>query len=144
VYLLINDIAEYTFDEIIINQKVSFSIQILKDDIEKFAEISGDFNPLHLDSNYAKETKFQKPICHGMMLGSYFSKLIGMHLPGKGTLYVSQSIKFLAPCYPGDMITVEGIVKTKDNSTKIITIETNILKNGKKIISGEAEVMLRK
>ncbi|MBA4717722.1 MAG: MaoC family dehydratase [Nitrosopumilus sp.] len=117
---------------------------MLKEQIEKIAELSGDFNPLHVDEEYAKDTKFEKPICHGMMLASFFSRLVGMHIPGKNSLYMSQSLKFFSPCYSGEHIIVEGIVNAKSNATKIITIETNIFKNNKKIITGEAKVMVRK
>ena len=77
------------FDEIQIGEKASFTVKITKEMVEIFAQLSGDFNPLHMDDTYAEKTKFGKRVCHGMLLSSLFSQLVGMFLPGKNSLYFS-------------------------------------------------------
>ena len=86
--------CDFTFDSIQIGQKKNFSQIITKSLIDDFAKISGDFNPLHMNDEYASDTIFEKRVCHGMLLASFFSKLIGMYLPGKNALYFSQSLQF--------------------------------------------------
>jgi len=132
-----------SFEEISIDQRVSFDLQITKEMIEKFAELSGDYNPLHMDENYAKNSQFKQRISHGMLLTSFFSQLVGMHIPGKKCLYLSQNLNFHNPCYIDDEIFVEGIVKQKSNSTKILEIETTIHnKKNLLLVDGIARVMV--
>jgi len=136
---------DYSFDELKIGLKESFKLEITESLINEFAKNSGDFNPLHLNSNYAKTTKFKKKICHGMLLGSFFSRLIGMHLPGKNALYFSQTLNFLEPCYIGEKIIIEGKLLDKSESTKILTIKTSIFNDsGKYLVDGIAKVILLK
>ncbi|SVA49181.1 uncharacterized protein METZ01_LOCUS102035, partial [marine metagenome] len=90
--------------------------------LDNFANISGDFNPLHMDEQYAKTTQFKGRVCHGMLLTSFFSRLIGMYIPGKFSLYFSQSLNFRAPCFIGDEVTITGTVTEKHNSTKMLTL----------------------
>ena len=125
-----NDIpCNFTLNSIKIGQKKNFSEIITKSLIDDFAKISGDYNPLHMDDEYASNTIFEKRVCHGMLLSSFFSKLIGMYLPGKNALYFSQSLQFKSPCFIDDEIFVEGEVLEKSNSTRIITVKTTIHKN---------------
>ena len=77
-----NNPLEYSFEEIDVGLKHSFEVIINEELEEDFATISGDFNPLHIDEQYAKKTKFGKRVCHGMVLASFFSRLVGMYLPG--------------------------------------------------------------
>ena len=133
-----------TFNEIKIGQKITFEELISEKSVDTFAQISGDFNPLHMDDKYAALTNFGKRICHGMLLSSFFSRLVGMYLPGKNSLYFSQTLNFRSPCFIGDKITVEGIVLDKSESTKIVTISTKIFGKDKTcLIDGEAKVILR-
>ena len=81
---------EHKLEEIEIGQKKKFSIKVTESMVNEFAKISGDFNPLHMDEQYAKSTKFGRRVCHGMLLASFFSRLVGMYLPGKNSLYFSQ------------------------------------------------------
>lgn len=138
-----NEAKNWNFDEIHIDQKASFQVQITDELITKFAEISGDYNPLHMDEIYAQHSKFHKKICHGMLLGSFISQLVGMHIPGKKCLYLSQNLNFQNPCYISDTILVEGIVKGKSDVTKILEIETTI-HNQKNIllVNGIARVIV--
>lgn len=139
-----NDPANYSFDELKIGLCESFELQITESMVNDFAKISGDLNPLHMDSKYAESTKFGKKICHGMLLASLFSRLVGMHLPGKNALYFSQTLNFLEPCYIGDNIIIKGELLDKSMATQILTIKTSILKSEKCLVDGIAKVMLLK
>lgn len=134
---------EYKFEDIKIGQKEKFQATITKSLINEFAQISGDFNPLHMDEQYANLTPFKQRICHGMLLTSFFSQLVGMYLLGKKGLYFLQSLKFISPCFINDTITIEGEVVDKSNSTKIITLKTTINNSGKCLVDGLAKVVLR-
>lgn len=108
--------------------------------IDDFAKISGDFNPIHMDSEYAKTTKFKKRICHGMLLGSFISQYISNKYPK--SIYVSQSLTFHKPCYIGDKIKVSSTVL--DTIENKITIRTMITKDETIIIDGIANIMTKK
>ena len=136
--------SEYSFDEIEIGMQKSFKIFISEDYLDDFAKLSGDDNPLHMNEEYASSTSFKKRICSGMFLSSFFSRLVGMYLPGKHALHISQSSNFANPCFVGEKITVEGEVVDKSIATKIIKLETTITnESGKRIIDGKAQVIVR-
>ena len=137
-------LAEYHFNEIKIGLKRNFQVTITESMLNDFAKLSGDFSPLHMDQEYAASTSFKKRVVHGMFLASFFSKLVGVHLPGKNALYFSQSLNFVNPCFVGDKITIEGEVTDKSIATKIITLKTTITnESGKRIIDGKAQVIVR-
>jgi 3-hydroxybutyryl-CoA dehydratase len=139
------NLAEYTFENIKENMQKEFCVTITETIMDNFAKISGDYNPLHMDDQYASVTEFKKRICHGMLLASFFSKLIGMHLPGKNALYFTQSLNFVSPCFIGDVVTVKGKILSKSVATKIITLDTSIFnENGRCLVKGEAKVLVRK
>lgn len=138
------ELNDLNLEDIYIGQKVQFKVIISKSMIEKFAILSGDYNSLHTDESYSKNTEFGKIICHGMLLASLFSRLIGMYLPGKNALYLSQSLKFVSPCFVDDEVAITGKVLKKSLATKIITLETKITKEPNiNIVIGEAKVMVR-
>ena len=133
-----------TFKKISVGYSKEFQIKIDSEMLRNFANISGDFNPLHIDPDYAKTTQFKQQVCHGMLLSSYFSKLIGMHIPGKNALYFSQSLNFRSPCFIGDVVTVKGKVLEKRDTTKMITIKTEIFnQNSICLVDGIAKVIVR-
>ena len=135
---------EYSFDEIELGMQKSFKVDISKNMLDVFGRDTGDYNPLHMNEKYASSTSFKKRVCSGMFLSSFFSRLVGMYLPGKHALYFSQSLNFVNPCFIGDTITVEGEVINKSIATKIITLKTTITdKSNKRIIDGEARVIIR-
>lgn len=137
-------INEYFFDEINIGMKKQFDEIITESMVNDFAKLSGDYNPLHVNEEYARKTNFKKRVCHGMLLSSFFSRLIGIYLPGKHALLFSQSLNFENPCFINDKIIVYGEIISKNESTKIITINTNITnQEKKKIVYGEIRVLLR-
>lgn len=136
--------AEYKFDEIMVGVKTKFTVQINESTINEFARISGDHNPLHTDEQYAAKTQFGKRVCHGMLLASFFSRLVGMYMPGKNALYFSQTLNFQTPCFVGDKVTIEGEVIDKSQSTRIITIKTTAYNQvGKCLVDGIAKVIVR-
>ena len=136
--------SEYSFDEIEIGIKKNFEITITESMLNDFAKLSGDYNPLHMNEEYASSTSFERRVCSGMLLATFFSRLVGMYLPGKHALHISQSLNFVNPCFVGDKITVEGEVIDKSMATKIITLKTTITEESNtRIIDGEARVIIR-
>jgi len=136
--------SEYSFDEIELGMQKSFKVNISKNMLDVFGRDTGDYNPLHMSEEYASSTSFKKRVCSGMFLSSFFSRLVGMYLPGKHALHISQSLNFVNPCFIGETITVEGKVIDKSPATKIIKLETTITnESGKRIIDGKAQVIVR-
>ena len=135
--------SEHTFEDLFVGQKVTFSEKIDESLLVDFAKLSGDFNPLHMDEDYALSTNFEKRVCHGMLLASFFSQLVGMYLPGKNSLYFSQSLNFRNPCFVDDEVTIAGEITEKKSNTKIITIKTTISRGVTIIIDGTAKVIVR-
>jgi 3-hydroxybutyryl-CoA dehydratase len=141
---MINAPNELSYDDISIGQQESFMIKITASMVEKFSNLSGDLNPLHMDNEFAESSSFKKRIVHGMLLASFFSQLIGMKLPGKNALYFSQTLNFRSPCYIDDEIEVVGEVTEKSDSTQIITVSTSIFNKSKTcLIDGIAKIIVR-
>ena len=110
-------------------------------DIELFAEVSTDRNPVHLDDSYAQDTIFQGRIAHGMLTAGLISAVIGEQLPGHGTVYLGQSLKFMAPVRPGDMVTAEVTVLAIDHAKRRVTLETTASVGKTTVLKGEAVVL---
>ena len=110
-------------------------------DIELFAQVSTDRNPVHLDDAYAMDTIFGGRIAHGMLTAGLISAVIGEQLPGHGTVYLGQSLKFLAPVRPGDMVTAEVEVMEIDYAKRRVRLDTRCLVDGKPVLKGEATVL---
>jgi 3-hydroxybutyryl-CoA dehydratase len=114
---------------------------VTDEDIEMFAQVSTDRNPVHLDDAYAQDTIFEGRIAHGMLTAGLISAVIGEQLPGHGTVYLGQSLRFLAPVRPGDMVTAEVEVTAIDYTKRKVTLDTRCLVDGKKVLAGEAVVL---
>ena len=137
-------LSEYTFEEIKIGLKKEFSVKITEELVNDFAKISGDFNPLHMDEDYASTTSFEKRVVHGMLLASFFSRVDGMYLPGKHALYFSQTLKFVNPCFLDDLVTVQSEVIDKITAAKMITVKTQIInESGQVLVKGKSNVLVR-
>lgn len=108
----------------------------------EFSGVSGDTNPVHLDQDYAKATRFGAKIAHGMLIGSFISNVIGTRMPGEGSIYMKQEMTFLRPVYYGDRITVEIALKAlqKDRNRAVLSTDCYNQK-GEKVLAGEALVM---
>jgi len=115
--------------------------EVTSRDIELFAEVSTDRNPVHLDDAYAADTIFEGRIAHGMLTAGLISAVIGEQLPGHGTVYLGQSLKFLAPVRPGDMVKAEVEVLEIDYSKRRVTLDTRCLVDGKPVLKGQATVL---
>lgn len=112
-------------------------------DIKIFADLIGDHNSVHLDDDYAARTRFKRRIAHGMLSGSLISAVIGEQLPGRGAVYLSQSLKFIAPVYPGEAITARVKVINIRADKPILTLETVCEKqSGEQVVTGEAVVLV--
>jgi len=116
---------------------------ITEDDIQKFGDLSGDYNPLHFNEEWAKTTMFGSRIAHGILTASYISAVIGMHLPGPGTIYMSQSMRFMAPVRIGDTITARvEVVQLNDEKERVTLKTTCTNQDGTIILDGEALIGL--
>ena len=134
-----------TIDQVNIGEKAGLAQKITESDVIRFAEVTGDKNPIHLDHVYASQTRFKERIAHGMLTASLISAVIGNRLPGPGNIYVSQSLEFKAPVKLGDVIEaeVEVIEKIPErNRIRLRTICRN--QDGTVVIDGEAVVLPRR
>jgi 3-hydroxybutyryl-CoA dehydratase len=123
----------------------TFTIQkeVTDELIRKFADVSGDYNPIHLDEEFAATTRFGKRIAHGMLGASFISAVLGYQLSERKVVYLSQSLKFLAPVFIGDTVTATATVKDVREDKPIVTIETTCAnQNGETVISGEGKIMV--
>lgn len=131
-----------TIGKLVVGQQSSFSKTITETDVYLFAGISGDINPAHLNEEYAKDTLFKSRIAHGVLTAALISAVLGVQLPGPGTIYVSQSLKFLAPVYFGNTITATVEVKEILLEKNRVVLETYCInQDGTKVTSGEAIVI---
>ena len=112
-------------------------------DIRGFSELSGDSNPVHLDDEFARTTRFGRRIAHGMLGASLISTVLGTRLPGQGAIYLSQTLQFLAPIFPDDTVTAKVTVTKIKEGKPILTLET-VCENqrGETLIRGEAVVLV--
>ena len=112
-------------------------------DIRTFGDLTGDHNPLHFDKEHARRTRFGQPIGHGMLTGSLFSPIIAHQLPGEGAIYLSQSLRFVAPVFAGDSITASLTVTHVREDKQIITLE-GVARNqkGEVVITGQSVVLV--
>ena len=117
------------YNDIKIGDKEKLNHVITSEDIEKFVDLTGDDNKLHVDEKYASKTNFKKPVVHGMLGASFISTIIGTKLPGDGALWFSQSLEFLLPVRVGDTLTIFAEVIKKNDKEKIIEGFKRINKN---------------
>jgi len=130
-----------TIEEIEMGMTRSLRKVVTDRDIELFAEVSTDRNPVHLDDDYANDTIFEGRIAHGMLTAGLISAVIGEQLPGHGTVYMGQSLKFLAPVRPGDMVHAEVEVIGIEHAKRRVQLDCRCMVNGKKVLIGEATVL---
>jgi len=128
--------------EIQVGDTASMTKQISDEDVRTFAEISGDKNPVHLDDEFAAQTFFKKRIAHGALSGALISAVLGMVMPGPGTIYLSQTLNFKAPVCIGEEITARLEVTAYRANKRITTLKTEVLnQEGKLVLDGEAVVI---
>ena len=135
-------LANVTYDEITVGQTASYSRLVEERDIALFAAVSGDVNPVHLDAGFAAGTVFGERIAHGMLTGAFISAALAMELPGPGTVYLGQSLRFRLPVKIGDTVTVTLEVTDKQDRRNIVTLDCRAHNQaGKLVATGTAEVM---
>ncbi len=128
-----------TFDDLKIGQKASLTKTITEKDLSHFIAITGDTNPLHIDESFAKQTFFGQRIAHGMLSASLFSTLVGMHIPGIGAIYKSQTLEFLLPVFIGDTLCAWFEIVEIDQEKEEVVIRSWIEnQDGEIVIEGRA------
>ena len=121
----------------------STSREVTDEIIHKFADVSGDYNPIHLDDEFAKTTRFGKRIAHGMLSGAFISAVLGNEFKDRKIVYLSQTMKFTAPVFIGDTVTATGTITNIREDKGIVTLETICTnQNGETLVKGEAAVMV--
>ena len=128
-----------------LGETASLTRTVTESDVQQFADLVGDHNPVHVDDTFAKKTRFGRRIAHGMWGVSLISAVLGTRLPGPGTIYLSQTIQFLAPVYPGDTVTAEVTVVKVREDKPIVTLETLCQnQDGEVVLKGEAVVLVER
>ena len=131
--------ASKSIDEIRKGDKAEFSKTLSESDVYLYAGITGDMNPAHINEEYAAQTFFKGRIAHGMLLGGFISTILGTLLPGPGSVYISQSLRFLAPARIGDTITARAeVTDVLSEKNRVILRTTCVNQNGTLIVDGEA------
>jgi 3-hydroxybutyryl-CoA dehydratase len=130
------------FEDLTVGQAASFAKTITEADILLFAGVSGDTNPVHINEEAAAATMFKGRIAHGMLSASLISTVLGTRLPGPGTIYLAQNLKFRAPVRIGQTVTATATVTALDPAKKRATLATVCTVEGKPVIEGEATVMV--
>ena len=130
-----------SFSRLSVGYTDSVKKTIRKEDVDAFAALSGDYNALHVDDEFAARTEFEQRVVHGFLHASLLSTLVGMKIPGPGALYLSQTIDFTSPVFIGDTVEAVGTVTSVDPVTRVIGIDTEIRnQHGKAVLRGEARV----
>ena len=132
---------EYVYDELRLGMKESFSVCITEQMIADFASITGDYNPLHQDGEYALSAGYNGRVVYGMLTSSFLSTLAGMYLPGKYSVIHETTLKMPKPVYIGDELRIEGEITDKNDIFRIIDIKVNVYnRNNVKVLRGSMRV----
>ncbi|MDR2128945.1 MAG: MaoC family dehydratase N-terminal domain-containing protein, partial [Burkholderiaceae bacterium] len=131
------------FDELQIGQTASLTRKVERTDIQAFAAVSGDTNPVHMDEAYAETTLFKGIIAHGMLSAALISSVLGNQLPGPGSIYLEQGMRFFRPVHVGDTLTVSVTVISKNEAKKQAEFDCLVLnQKGEKVVSGVARILV--
>lgn len=133
---------DLSINELRIGMSAEIERLITIEDVKKFAELSGDTNPIHLDEIYAAKSKFGNRIAHGLMSVSFFSALFGTQLPGNGCLYVAQSVNFKKPVFVGQTVIAKVIINSFDKERNRVYFDTICTVNDVIVIDGTAEIYM--
>jgi len=136
-------VQRYYLEDLAVGMTDRVTKQVTADDIEAFAGVTGDTNPVHLDAAYAETTRFKERIAHGMLTAGYISAVLGTRLPGPGCIYLSQSLKFRAPVRIGDQVDAHVTVRDVDPLSKRIRLETRCLVGETVVVDGEAILLVQ-
>ena len=134
-------VEDRAYEEIQIGDRASVTRTITEEDVQAFAALSGDVNPLHVDAAYAATTPFGQRVAHGMLAASLISTVVGTRLPGLGAVYLGQELRFVAPTRLGDTLTATGEVIHKREDKPILRLRTTVTRDdGTVVVEGEAVV----
>jgi len=126
-----------------VGERDSFTKTVTESDVSTFAGLSGDFNPIHVDAEYARKSRFGRRVAHGMFAGGLISAVLGNKLPGPGSIYLSQQLEFLAPVFIGDTITAVVEITSWRPDKRIVTLKTDCFnQDEKQVVTGKAVLML--
>jgi 3-hydroxybutyryl-CoA dehydratase len=129
-------------EDLAVGQSARIVRRVIAADIEAFAAVTGDDNPIHLDEAYAKATQFGGRVAHGMLSAGYISAVLGTKLPGPGAIYLSQTLSFRRPVRIGDEVEAEATVSAIDTARARVTFQTVCRIAGKAVVEGEAQVIV--
>jgi 3-hydroxybutyryl-CoA dehydratase len=132
----------YVFEDLELGMEASFAKVVAPADVVRFAEVTGDYNPVHLDQAYAAKTIFKTPIAHGMLTAGYISAVFGIEMPGPGAIYVSQTLNFRAPVRIGDRVLAKVRVVELYPAKRRARFECTCTVEGKVVLEGEAVLMV--
>jgi 3-oxoacyl-[acyl-carrier protein] reductase len=132
------------YDEVDVGAVYSVERTFTAEDVRAFAEVSGDFSPLHVDATYGSQTEFGGCVVHGMLLGALFSQLVGMQVPGRRALYLGQDLTFRRPVLVGETVRATAKVTGKNDATRVLVLQTEIRgTDDRVVVSGTARVKVR-
>lgn len=134
----------YYLEDLYPGMSAGFGKTVTDADLVLFAGVSGDTNPVHLDEEFASRTMFKGRIAHGMLIAGVISAVLGTRLPGPGAIYVSQSMKFLAPVRIGDTLKASVTVRAIDHERRRVTLDTECRVRETKVVVGEAVLMVQR
>lgn len=132
----------YTLEQLQVDQSIEYRKLVTQEDVQAFADITGDTNPVHLDEAFAATTSFGKPIAHGMLTAGFISAAIGTQLPGPGCIYLEQTLKFRSPVFVGQEVVTTVTVIDLNVRRRRATLKTVCECEGKIVVTGEATIML--
>lgn len=132
----------YAFEDLQPGMSASYGRTVTEADIAAFAGVSGDFNPVHVNQEFAAGSMFKGRIAHGMLTGAFISTVVGTKLPGEGCIYVSQDLRFRAPVRIGDTVTVHVEVTGLEPKRRFVTLATTATVGGKPVVTGEAVMLV--
>jgi len=136
------EVKGLSFEDLQIGMEASFAKTVTESDIANFAGVSGDFNPVHVNEEFASTTRFKGRIAHGMLTAAFISTVLGTKLPGPGAIYVSQNLKFKAPVHIGDTVTASVQVIALNPEKHFATFRTLCTVKGEVVVDGEAVLLV--
>ena len=132
----------YFLEDLSLGMSESFSKEVSDSDIVGFATVSGDTNPVHLEEDFARQTRFKERIAHGLLSASFISAVLGTRLPGPGCIYLSQNLKFRAPVRIGDTVTAKATITDIDWDKGKVSLETVCTVGDKVVVDGQAQLLV--
>lgn len=139
-----NTLTAPAFADLTVGMQAEYSQQVTDADIKAFAQVTGDHNPVHLDEDYAAQTQFKQRIAHGILSVGFFSNILGTKLPGPGSIYLAQNVKFKHPVFINDTVRAVVEVTAVNAERRRVTLSTNAYVGDTLVLTGEAEMYIPK